>query len=98
MRRLSSVIFALQPGVAAGADNRSATINGQRGTFSNITWDGININDNYIREDSLFGSAGQSVPGVAEFTLTSQNAGPSDGLGVAQVKLVTPRGTTEYHG
>jgi hypothetical protein len=91
-------LAALQPGVAAGASNRSATINGQRGTFSNITWDGININDNYIREDSLFGSAGQSVPGVAEFTLTSQNAGPSDGLGVAQVKLVTPRGSSEYHG
>jgi hypothetical protein len=91
-------LAALQPGVAAGAANRSATINGQRGTFSNITWDGININDPYIREDSLFGSAGQSVPGVAEFTLTSQNAGPSDGLGVAQVKLVTPRGSSEYHG
>ena len=91
-------LAALQPGVAAGASNRSATINGQRGTFSNITWDGININDNYIREDSLFGAAGQSVPGVAEFTLTSQNAGPSDGLGVAQVKLVTPRGSSEYHG
>ncbi|MET0645826.1 MAG: TonB-dependent receptor [Pyrinomonadaceae bacterium] len=91
-------LAALQPGVAAGADNRSATINGQRGSFSNITWDGININDPYIREDSLFGAAGQSVPGVAEFTLTSQNAGPSDGLGVAQVKLVTPRGSSEYHG
>ncbi|HWS85535.1 MAG TPA: TonB-dependent receptor [Pyrinomonadaceae bacterium] len=91
-------LAALQPGVAAGAANRSATINGQRGTFSNITWDGININDPYIREDSLFGSAGQSVPGVAEFTLTSQNAGPSDGLGVAQVKLVTPRGSSEFHG
>ena len=91
-------LAALQPGVAAGADNRSATINGQRGSFSNITWDGINVNDPYIREDSLFGAAGQSVPGVAEFTLTSQNAGPSDGLGVAQVKLVTPRGSSEYHG
>ena len=91
-------LAALQPGVAAGASNRSATINGQRGTFSNITWDGINVNDPYIREDSLYGAAGQSVPGVAEFTLTSQNAGPSDGLGVAQVKLVTPRGSSEYHG
>jgi hypothetical protein len=91
-------LAALQPGVAAGATNRTATINGQRGTFSNITWDGININDPYIREDSLYGAGGQSVPGVAEFTLTSQNSGPSDGLGVAQIKLVTPRGSSEYHG
>jgi hypothetical protein len=91
-------LAGLQAGVAAGATNRTATINGLRGTFSNLTWDGININDNFIRTDSLFGAAAPSVPGVAEFTLVTQNAGPGDGLGVAQVKLVTPRGGTDFHG
>ncbi|HSE18439.1 MAG TPA: TonB-dependent receptor [Pyrinomonadaceae bacterium] len=91
-------LAGLQAGVAASASNRSATINGLRGTFSNLTWDGININDNFIRTDALFGAAAPSVPGVAEFTLVTQNSGPADGLGVAQVKLVTPRGTTNYHG
>ena len=91
-------LAGLQAGVAAGGANRTATINGLRGTFSNLTWDGININDNFIRTDSLFGAAAPSVPGVAEFTLTTQNGSPADGLGVAQVKLVTPRGGSEYHG
>ena len=91
-------LAGLQAGVAAGASNRTATINGLRGTFSNLTWDGININDNFIRTDALFGAAAPSVPGVAEFTLVTQNAGPSDGLGVAQVKLVTPRGGSSFHG
>ena len=91
-------LAGLQAGVAASASNRSATINGLRGTFSNLTWDGININDNFIRTDALFGAAAPSVPGVAEFTLVTQNSGPSDGLGVAQVKLVTPRGGSNYHG
>ena len=91
-------LAGLQAGVSAGATNRTATINGLRGTFSNLTWDGININDPFIRTDSLFGDAAPSVPGVAEFTLTTQNAGPSDGLGVAQVKLVTPRGSNQFHG
>lgn len=91
-------LAGLQAGVAAGAGNRSATINGLRGTFSNLTWDGININDNFIRTDALFGAAAPSVPGVAEFTLVTQNSGPADGLGVAQVKLVTPRGGSAYHG
>ena len=91
-------LAGLQPGVSATASNRTATINGLRGTFSNLTWDGININDNFIRTDALFGAAAPSVPGVAEFTLVTQNAGPSDGLGVAQVKLVTPRGSSEFHG
>src|SRR6185503_1493386 len=50
-------LAGLQAGVSAGASNRTATINGLRGTFSNLTWDGININDNYIRTDALFGDA-----------------------------------------
>jgi Carboxypeptidase regulatory-like domain len=91
-------LAGLQAGVSAGASNRTATINGLRGTFSNLTWDGININDNFIRTDSLFGDAAPSVPGVAEFTLITQNAGPGDALGVSQVKLITPRGGNEYHG
>ncbi|HZF37440.1 MAG TPA: carboxypeptidase-like regulatory domain-containing protein, partial [Blastocatellia bacterium] len=88
----------LQAGVATNGDMRTASINGLRGTFSNLTWDGVNINDNFIRTDSLFAAAAPSVASVAEFTLTTQNGGPDDGLGVAQLKLVTPRGSKEYHG
>lgn len=91
-------LAALQAGVNTSDSNRSATVNGTRGTFTNLTWDGININDNFIRTDSFFGVAAPSVVSVAEFTLTTQNGGPADGLGVAQVKLATPRGSTEYHG
>lgn len=91
-------LAALQAGVNTSGSNRTATVNGTRGTFTNLTWDGININDNFIRTDSFFGTAAPSVVSVAEFTLTTQNGGPSDGLGVAQVKLATPRGSTEYHG
>ncbi len=91
-------LAGLQAGVNTSGSNRTATVNGTRGTFTNLTWDGININDNFIRTDSFFGVAAPSVVSVAEFTLTTQNGGPSDGLGVAQVKLATPRGSTEYHG
>jgi hypothetical protein len=92
-------LAGLQAGVnSSGAGNRTATVNGLRGTFTNLTWDGININDNFIRTDSFFGVAAPSVASVSEFTLTTQNGGAADGLGVAQVKLVTPRGGTEYHG
>jgi hypothetical protein len=92
-------LAGLQAGVnTATNSNRTASINGLRGTFSNLTWDGININDNFVRTDSLFGAAGQSVAGVAEFTITTQNGGSDEGLGVAQVRLSTPRGTTDFHG
>ncbi|HWS90017.1 MAG TPA: TonB-dependent receptor [Pyrinomonadaceae bacterium] len=92
-------LAGLQAGVnSAGAGTRTASVNGLRGTFTNLTWDGININDNFIRTDSFFGVAAPSVASVAEFTLTTQNAGAADGLGVAQVKLITPRGSSEFHG
>jgi hypothetical protein len=85
-------------GVNTNTNTRGAVINGLRGSFSNITWDGISINDNLVRTDSLFGVNTPSVAGVAEFSLTTQNAGPDEGLGIAQVKLTTPRGGSSYHG
>ncbi|MEP6706480.1 MAG: carboxypeptidase-like regulatory domain-containing protein, partial [Pyrinomonadaceae bacterium] len=91
-------LAGMQAGVNTNGSVRTSSINGMRGSFSNITWDGIDINDNLVRTDSLFGTAGQSVAGVAEFSLTTQNGGPDDGLGIAQVKLTTPRGTKSFHG
>ncbi|PYS63062.1 MAG: hypothetical protein DMF74_11460 [Acidobacteria bacterium] len=85
-------------GVNTNTDVRGSVINGLRGSFSNITWDGIEINDNLVRTDALFGVNTPSVAGVAEFTLTTQNAGPDEGLGIAQVKFTTPRGGKGYHG
>src|SRR5574341_223296 len=94
-------LATLQPGVATNSGTRNATINGMRGSFNNITWDGINIQENYLRGNatsSLFAQAAPSVIAVAEFTITTQNAGAADGTGAAQVKLVTPRGSTNFHG
>jgi len=85
-------------GVNTNTNVRQSVINGLRGSFSNITWDGIEINDNLVRTDALFGVNTPSVAGVAEFTLTTQNAGPDEGLGIAQVKFTTPRGGKSYHG
>jgi hypothetical protein len=87
-----------QAGVNTNTNIRQSVINGLRGSFSNITWDGIEINDNLVRTDSLFGVAAPTVAGVSEFTLTTQNAGPDEGLGIAQIKLTTPRGGSKYHG
>lgn len=94
-------LAGLQAGVSTNSTVRSATINGMRGSYNNITWDGINIQENYLRgatNSSLFAQASPSVVGVAEFTITTQNAGTSDGTGAAQVKMVTPRGSTDLHG
>src|SRR5262249_40411649 len=85
-------------GVATNANVRTAVINGLRGSFSNITWDGIQVNDNLVRTDALFAVNTPSAAGVSEFTLHTQNAGPDEGLGIAQVKFTTTRGTKNFHG
>ena len=81
-------------------NNRAETvINGQRQSFSNLTLDGINIQDNYIRSDSLDYTPNLLLMSqVGEFTTTTQNAGPQAGLGSSQVSMVTPSGTNNWHG
>jgi len=94
-------LAALQAGVATNSGTRNANVNGMRGSYNNITWDGINIQENYLRGNAssgLFAQAGPSVAGVGEFTITTQNTSAADGTGAAQIKLVTPRGSSEYHG
>ncbi len=91
-------LILLQAGTASnGAQGTS--INGQRPTFTNITRDGINIQDNHIRANaSSFSVERPNVDDVAEFTLTTQNAGAELGYGASQVQFVTPRGQNAFHG
>ncbi|HYO95862.1 MAG TPA: carboxypeptidase-like regulatory domain-containing protein, partial [Polyangiaceae bacterium] len=59
----------LQAGVATVGSTRNATINGMRGSYNNITWDGINVQETYLRgspNSGLFAQAGPSVSGVGE--------------------------------
>jgi hypothetical protein len=91
-------LITLQPGTASnGAQGTS--INGQRSTFTNITRDGLNVQDNYIRGNAVdFVQERASVDNTGEFTVTTQNAGADRGYGSSQVQIVTPRGQNEFHG
>ena len=76
-----------------------SVINGQRTSFSNVTLDGINIQDNYIRDNGLnFIPNRLLVDQVSEFTITTQNGNAAFGGGASQVNFTTPGGTNEFHG
>ncbi len=91
-----SLIF-LQPGSASNGS--AVSINGQQAAFTNITRDGINVQDNYIRANATtFAPTRPNTDDTGEFTITTQNAGADRGYGAAQVQLVTPRGQNEYNG
>ena len=67
--------------------------------MTNLTRDGINIQDNFIRQNTVdFSPTRPGADDVAEFTVTSQNAGADRGYGSSQVNAVTPRGSNQYHG
>ncbi len=87
-------LVSLQP----GANATSNGINGQRSTAINVTRDGVNVQDNFIRSGN-FVSDQPTVDDTGEFTVTTQNAGAElGGGGSSQIQLVTPRGGSEFHG
>ena len=87
-------LVSLQP----GANATSNGINGQRSTAINVTRDGINVQDNFIRSGT-FVSDQPTVDDTGEFTVTTQNAGAEQGGGgSSQILLVTPRGGQDFHG
>jgi Carboxypeptidase regulatory-like domain len=80
----------------AGVNATSSSINGQRTSSVNYTRDGLNVQDNFIRNG--FVSDAPTVDNTGEFTVVTQNAGAELGSGSTQVQLVTPRGGNQYHG
>jgi hypothetical protein len=93
-------LLSLQAGVANSGPGGIAetTINGQRSSFSTMTLDGINIQDNFIRENDLdFTPNSPFLSQAQEFTVTQQNGDVEKG-GSSSVSLVTPSGTNTWHG
>lgn len=85
-------------GGVSTAEDRGGVVNGGRSDQSNITLDGIDVNDQQTR--SAFTSVLRvTLDSVQEFrvTTTNSNADASRGSG-AQVSLVTKSGTNTPHG
>lgn len=95
------LLLPLQAGVSQNHQTPLAptVINGQRASFSSMTLDGINIQDNYLRPNALDYTPNLLlITQTGEFTTTTQNAAPQAGLGSSQVSIVTPSGTNQWHG
>ncbi len=77
----------------------NTTINGQRSTYVNVTLDGVNIQDNFIRQNDVdFLPNLLLLDQVSEVSVTSSNASSSAGGGSSQITFVTPSGTNQLHG
>jgi hypothetical protein len=95
--RQVSNLFATMPGVTSGSGTTS--VNGLRSSYSNVTLDGINIQDNYIRTNGLdYMPFRPTIDQVAEITVSTSNEAASIGGGASQFTLSTKSGSNQLHG
>jgi hypothetical protein len=91
-------VLQTQPGVVYNG-NSDTVINGLRTSYSNVTLDGINIQDNYIRDNALDYSPNKLLMGqVRQMTLVSSNANAAATGGATETAFSTPSGTDQFHG
>ena len=98
-------LLSLQPGVMylgnrvdGFEDSRSGAVNGVRSDQSNVTLDGVDVNDQ--NTGYAFTSVLRNTQdSVEEFRVTTSNANADSGRSAgAQVSLVTKAGTNQLHG
>jgi|KBSMisStaDraftv2_1062788.scaffolds.fasta_scaffold03383_2 hypothetical protein len=92
-------LAALQAGIAViGTDTRGSSVSGLRQTATNVTQDGINAMDNFVKTSSFFAISTPSLNSTAEFSITTGTTSSEQGRGVAQVNMVTRSGSNSFHG
>jgi hypothetical protein len=86
------------PGILAASREQTA-INGGRPGWTQVTQDGINVQDNFIRNNATdFLPATPTSDSIGEFTVITNNVGADSSGGATQVRLVTPTGGNQFHG
>jgi hypothetical protein len=92
-------LIRLQAGVPGIVNRTTTAINGGRPTWTQVTLDGINIQDNFIRQNALDFVPNRPTPEtVGELTIVTAVQGAEAAGGATAVRLVTPSGTNEFRG
>jgi hypothetical protein len=91
---------AALPGVNTTTSIRGATVMGLQASATNITIDGINVQDNYLKSsDGFFARINPRMDAVEEVTVSTANPGAeSAGQGAVQIRFVTRSGTNKLQG
>jgi hypothetical protein len=91
-------ILQTQAGVVSNG-NSTTVINGLRTSYSNMTLDGINIQDNYIRDNALDYTPNKLRVGqVRQVTLITSNPNAAAAGGATEAAFSTPSGGNDFHG
>jgi hypothetical protein len=98
-------ILSLQPGVTfignntdTSNDSRGGAVSGARSDQTNVTWDGLDNNDQ-LNGFAFQGALRATLDSLQEFRVTTTNSNADSGRSSgAQVNLVTKSGTNNFHG
>ncbi len=95
-------LAVMEPGTQTGATPRQSQFNGLPPGALNITFDGINSQDNVLKSttgSSFFSIEQPRVDDVQEFNITEAANDASDsGEGAVQIALVSKKGSNHFHG
>src|SRR5437867_1818568 len=95
-------LILTQAGVINGRSSEGnffTVVNGLRPSYANMSFDGVNIQRNYVRANALESDSNRLfLDQISEFTVITGNAPATFGGGAAQVALVSPPGTNRMHG
>ncbi|MEK6321817.1 MAG: carboxypeptidase regulatory-like domain-containing protein [Acidobacteriota bacterium] len=88
------------PGVQTPGTPRTSSINGLPKASLNITLDGANVQDNFLKSsDGFFTSTQVRTDAIEEVTVSTATPGSeSAGGGATQIKFVTKSGSNDYRG
>ena len=93
-------LVRVMPGIVTPTSSgiADAFVHGLRGNSTNLTQDGINVADNFVKTSSFFAISAPTVDTVGEFNVSIGGIGADAGFGAAQVSIRTQRGTNDFHG
>jgi hypothetical protein len=93
-------LATLMPGAATTGRARQTSFDGLPKGSINITYDGINAQDNLLKSnDGFFTITRPSVDAVEEFSIsTAANSAQDGSQGAVQIKMETQRGGNAFHG
>ncbi|MGH9813729.1 MAG: carboxypeptidase regulatory-like domain-containing protein, partial [Candidatus Acidiferrales bacterium] len=92
VRTMPGIVTPTTSGIA------DAFVHGLRGNSTNITQDGINVADNFVKTSSFFAISAPTVDSTGEFNVSIGGIGVDAGFGAAQVNIRTQRGSNDFHG
>ena len=94
------LVTGLSATLTAGSGSSGTIINGLPNVAMNITLDGVNVQDNHLRNGQGFGAAIRpTLDSIEEITVSSSTPGAdSTGQGASQIRMVTRAGSNQFTG